>query len=312
MFLERQWSGPLVPDCSLCRRDTDSGRRAAEGTAEAERLELEAAQTRAEAARVAAAAARREEETDRREGDRAAARRRTATDDQEAERLELAAAKTRAERLRIEAESEASEDYLRLSPREQGRNRALWQGVDLSMNDTVAVALVTGGSTLLASATSGWLAMRAVGRQAALQLRTAREDRVESRAAGQREIRRELYRRFLQQATDAAKCVFALRPSTQLAREEFEPAARQAREAIGELSAVEALIMLEGPQEMTDAAEKVINALRYEHSAARALHLDKGSKQWQSYEEAFAQRIQSLRDLATSARAALGADISTS
>ncbi|MGW3957698.1 hypothetical protein ACWEKM_44055 [Streptomyces sp. NPDC004752] len=179
------------------------------------------------------------------------------------------------------------------------------------MNDTVAVALVTGGSTLLAAATSSWFAMRAVGRQAAQQLRSAREDRAESRAAGQREVRREVYRQFLQQALEAARCVFALRPSADLAQGEFESAARRAREAIGQLSAVEALVMLEGPEEMTDTAEKVISALRYEHSAARALHLDKGPKQWHSYEDAFAQRIQSLRDLATSARAALGADIST-
>ncbi|MFF3459513.1 hypothetical protein ACFYXH_35400 [Streptomyces sp. NPDC002730] len=77
---------------------------------------------------------------------------------------------------------------------------------------------------------------------------------------------------------DAARFVFALRPSADLAHEEFESAARRAREAIGELSAVEALITLEGPAEMTDAAEKVISALRYEHSAARALHLDNGPK----------------------------------
>ncbi|MGW3943000.1 hypothetical protein [Streptomyces phaeochromogenes] len=180
------------------------------------------------------------------------------------------------------------------------------------MNDTVAIALVTGGFTLLASATSSWFAMRATGRQAAQQLRIAQEDRADSRAASQREVRRELYRRFLQQALDAARCVFALRPSADLAHEEFDSAARRAREAIGELSAVEALITLKGPEEMTDAAEKVISALRYEHSAARALRLDKGPKQWQRYEEAFAQRIQSLRDLAARARAALGADISTS
>ncbi|MFE1949675.1 hypothetical protein ACFW9D_04320 [Streptomyces sp. NPDC059524] len=179
------------------------------------------------------------------------------------------------------------------------------------MNDTVAVALVTGGSTLVAAVVSSWLALRAAGRQAQTQRLQASEERLEARAMAQRGIRREVYRKFLEQASETRRLVFALRTSADLDQAEFDAAAGQAREAIRELAAVEPLIMLEGPEPVIDAAEKVVAALRHEHSAARALYLDRRPGPWQNYEEAQAQRIQALRDLWTTARKALGSDIST-
>ncbi|MGW6310190.1 DUF2637 domain-containing protein [Streptomyces niveus] len=98
-------------------------RRAAEETAEAERLELAAARDRDEAARMNAIAQRREQDTQREAKDQAAVRRRTVDDAKAAAESELEAARLRAELRQVEAAAEAADDYLRLSPRERNARR---------------------------------------------------------------------------------------------------------------------------------------------------------------------------------------------
>ncbi|MBY8884992.1 hypothetical protein K7472_09060 [Streptomyces sp. PTM05] len=71
------------------------------------------------------------------------------------------------------------------------------------MNDTVAVALITSLSTLAAAGMAGTASALTTGRQLRHQAALAREERAEQRASAQRELRREVYERFLTRA-DAA------------------------------------------------------------------------------------------------------------
>ncbi|MFI9807458.1 hypothetical protein ACIHEJ_24370 [Streptomyces sp. NPDC052301] len=130
------------------------------------------------------------------------------------------------------------------------------------MNDTVAVALITAVSTLSAGAVTGGFAFWGTGRQAREQAQQAREERAEQRATRQREVRRDVYVRFLDLAVqvDQHMDFIWIEPGPSITAEKIEQMVELTRQLWKALPAV----LLEGPPAVAEAARAFAAAVAEE------------------------------------------------
>ncbi|WP_250297849.1 hypothetical protein [Streptomyces sp. A 4/2] len=182
------------------------------------------------------------------------------------------------------------------------------------MNDTVAVALITSLSTLSAAGLAGVASAWVAGRQLRHQSALAREERAERRAVDHREMRRDVYEKFLSQADAAYRVLdngwFAL-PFTELRRWEAGFAARRA------LDEAYIRVQLVGPDDVAERGAEVLRSIGDEFrlharivdgspdAAGNAADLEPSARSG-----ALRARVASSTEFVTVARRALGGELS--
>lgn len=183
-----------------------------------------------------------------------------------------------------------------------------------AVNDTVAVALITSLSTLSAAGLAGVASAWVAGRQLRHQSALAREERAERRAVDHREMRRDVYEKFLSQADAAYRVLdngwFAL-PFTELRRWEAGFAARRA------LDEAYIRVQLVGPDDVAERGAEVLRSIGDEFrlharivngspdAADNAAELEPSARSG-----ALRARVASSTEFVTAARRALGSELS--
>ncbi|WP_030488779.1 hypothetical protein [Micromonospora chokoriensis] len=135
------------------------------------------------------------------------------------------------------------------------------------MQDTVAVALITSLSTLVAAALTGLVGALSTRRQLAHQLTLVRHESVERRATRREELRRDAYVGFLSACDQAYR---------QLDRRWLEtggsgpvPGYDEAYAAMRAVDEAYNLVLLEGPAEVAAAGRAVLTSLTTEYADQR-------------------------------------------
>ncbi|MDI2128815.1 hypothetical protein [Yinghuangia seranimata] len=176
------------------------------------------------------------------------------------------------------------------------------------MNDTVAVALITSLSTLIAGGLAGLVSWLLTGRQLRHAGELAQRERAEARSGRLREGRREAYERFLVRVDEAYRALdnsWTQAPLT-------EPAdGFTARRAVDEALV---RVQLEGPEPVAAAAHLVTRSVGDEFRKLRRLIADHQGEQRSAAAVDAALRtavLEARRDtteaFVTEARAALNA-----
>ena len=170
------------------------------------------------------------------------------------------------------------------------------------MTETVVVAIITAASTLVAAALGSLLT-------AYVSLRSTRDAQAQRRRSEHRLARRDAYVRFL---TDAIATAAALRSArvSDLPEAEFRVRYESAERALMELIPVHSLVIVEGPDELGRAANKVRAALGEELGFIREVRQQ--LKPESALRDARDQRAQAVGEMAVKAREALGGDVDTS
>ncbi|MEU7102803.1 hypothetical protein AB0A66_31345 [Streptomyces longwoodensis] len=139
------------------------------------------------------------------------------------------------------------------------------------MNDVVAVALITAVSTVAAGGLAAAFSYKAALTQTRSQREQAREGLIEERAVRHREVRRDVYVRFLNQLLDAHHFIDQLwmEPLPSPA----EPALRQLTEHVDQLWKTMHIIELEGPPDVAEVARSMAG-LAYEEWDALKEYLE--------------------------------------
>jgi hypothetical protein len=181
------------------------------------------------------------------------------------------------------------------------------------MTETVVVAIITATSTLAAYGLASWLTayftLRSTREQGERQLRDAWEERLEQRRVEHDRTRRDAYVRFLAEALATAAVIRAARTSG-LSEEEFPARYRSAERALIDLIPAHALVSLEGPPELAEAARKTRATLETE--LALIPEVRQGAKPESALQEARRQRALATGEMAVKARDVLGGDIDAS
>jgi hypothetical protein len=172
------------------------------------------------------------------------------------------------------------------------------------VNETVAVALITAGAALAASLLTAWFTSRSSVRQLEYQLQLAREERNERRAGAHREVRRDAYVRFLNEALATAAQIRQTRPDfVEISDEEFTERYNSARETLLSLSKIHGVMVVAGPVDVSDAATDVRSALEKELNLVREARADRDLQD--ALDKAQKDRTRALGALAGKARDAL-------
>ncbi|MFF1656195.1 hypothetical protein [Streptomyces sp. NPDC058255] len=183
------------------------------------------------------------------------------------------------------------------------------------MNDVVAVALITAVSTVTAGGLAGVFTYRAALAQARSQMEQSREGRLEERLARHREVRRDVYVRFLDQLSDAHNFMDQLwmepLPSS------AEPAVRQLTERADQLWKTMHIIDLEGPPDVAAAARSIAGSTYAEWDALKEylegsqggeeLHI-RESNDWAQFVQ---RRARQTEQLVERARRAVGGHLTS-
>ncbi|MFI6489883.1 hypothetical protein [Streptomyces sp. NPDC050564] len=183
------------------------------------------------------------------------------------------------------------------------------------MNDVVAVALITALSTVTAGGLAGAFTYRAALAQATSQREQAREGRLDERLARHREVRRDVYVRFLDQLSEAHRFMDQLwmEPLPSPA----EPAVRQLTEHADQLWKTMHIIDLEGPPEVAEAARLIAGSTWAEWDALKEylegsqggeeLHI-RDSADWAQF---LRRRTKQMEQLVDRARRAVGGHLTS-
>ena len=138
------------------------------------------------------------------------------------------------------------------------------------MNDVVAVALVTAGATLSAGAIAGAFTYGAARRQATVQERQAREARAEQRVVRHREVRRDIYVRFLNDLVDFHR--YANRVWTDDVPPSWAAAGSDLMERAEQVGKSYTVLSLEGPPNVASAASTTFDHVT-EETFSLKIHL---------------------------------------
>ncbi|QWA21548.1 hypothetical protein KJK32_10100 [Streptomyces sp. JCM17656] len=123
------------------------------------------------------------------------------------------------------------------------------------MNDVVAVALITAMTTLAAGAIAGGFAYAAANRQAESQEGQAREARAEQRVVRHREVRRDVYVRFLNCMDDAHACMNRVWTEKPIPLQESTTGELLA--AANQVGKMLTVVSLEGPPNVAEVAKVI-------------------------------------------------------
>jgi hypothetical protein len=179
------------------------------------------------------------------------------------------------------------------------------------VNDTVAVALITAISTLSAGAVTGGFAFWGTRRQAKAQAQQAREDRSEQRAARHREVRRDVYVRFLDAAVqvDQHMSFMWIEPGSSINAEMVE----QVTELTSQLWKALPAVLLEGPPAVAEAARSFAGAVAEECDTLEEIAGGSGDHPLYVTVDGFTmfseQRVETQRRFIETARETLGGDL---
>ncbi|MER6441681.1 hypothetical protein ABT275_35805 [Streptomyces sp. NPDC001185] len=179
------------------------------------------------------------------------------------------------------------------------------------MNDTVAVALITAISTLSAGAVTGGFAFWGTRRQANAQAQQAREDRSEQRATRHREVRRDVYVRFLEAAVgvDQHMSFIWIEPRSSITAEKVEQMIALTSQLWKALPAV----LLEGPPAVAEAARAFAGAVAEECDTLEEIAGGSGEHPLYVTLDGFttfsSQRSETQRRFIETARETLGGDL---
>ncbi|MGW3407942.1 hypothetical protein [Streptomyces sp. NPDC000888] len=176
------------------------------------------------------------------------------------------------------------------------------------MNDTVAVALITAISTLSAGAVTGGFAFWGTRRQTREQAQQAREERAEQRTTRQREVRRDVYVRFLDLAVqvDQHMSFIWIEPGPSITAEKIE----QMIELTSQLWKALPAVLLEGPPAAAEAARAFAGAIAEECDTLEEIAGSSGEHPLYVTSNGFTtlsdQRVSTQRRYIETAREALG------
>jgi hypothetical protein len=138
------------------------------------------------------------------------------------------------------------------------------------MSDAVAVGLITSVSTLIAVGLTGvvsaWISRSQLRHQATLSA----AERTEQRADRQREMRREAYLRFLTRLDEAYRRLDE-RWTAAPPREPALPRSDPAYAALRALDEAHNGVLLEGPHDVAEQAELIVNSVNAEYRGQRRL-----------------------------------------
>ena len=127
-----------------------------------------------------------------------------------------------------------------------------------AVNDTVAVALITSLSTLTAAGLAGSVSAWTTGKQLRHQASLAREERADRRATDYREMRREVYERFLARADAAYRVLDERWLARPLAEVGSAGAGFAARRALDEAYI---RVRLVGPEDVAERGAAVVSGI---------------------------------------------------
>ncbi|MEU9118310.1 hypothetical protein AB0C96_00350 [Streptomyces sp. NPDC048506] len=136
------------------------------------------------------------------------------------------------------------------------------------LNSPTMVAAVTAASTLVASALTGWITLRAQRRQLGQQAALAAEERAEQLKESRREERKAAYSEFITQAVRTADSSLAMCRADAGDPAVFERVRAEARAHLAELWPMLALVNILGPEDIAALADRVPHALQREMRAA--------------------------------------------
>jgi hypothetical protein len=176
------------------------------------------------------------------------------------------------------------------------------------MNQTVAVAIVTGIAALGGAGLTAWINLRNSRLQAEHQLTVAREERSERRTAAHRTARRDAYTGFLTAALTAVQKITQAE-GRGLTDDEYQTRWMAAQTAVNQTLQAHAVLSIEGPEKVARASQQLRAILFSELRTLRAVR--RGDKPASALAEASKQRKSAVDSLTATAREALGGDIST-
>lgn len=181
-----------------------------------------------------------------------------------------------------------------------------------AVNNTVAVALITALSTLTAAGLTGAVTVLLSRGQLRHQAALAREERAEQRSTHHRDVRREVYERFLQRTDEAYRVLdegWLVEPRPEPGRWEAGFAARRA------LDEAFVRVRMEGPEAVVARGREVVEGVgaefrRYRRVLGADADADGGAASAAAADpaarsEALATRFRTSAEFVTAAREAL-------
>lgn len=144
------------------------------------------------------------------------------------------------------------------------------------MSDTLVTAAVSAGAAFAASGLASWIALRSVRHQTTAQRELAAADRAERRAVEERSVRRDAYTQFITAAIRCAGLIGEAREEN-ITDDEYRDRASIVRSALSDVIQAQAIVSVEGPAGVAQAAVHARRSLDNEFKAVHAWRSGTGS-----------------------------------
>ncbi|MFJ5835084.1 hypothetical protein [Streptomyces sp. NPDC093089] len=170
------------------------------------------------------------------------------------------------------------------------------------MSEALITAALTAAAAFAAAGLASWLALRGVRHQTTTQRELAAADRADRRETEARAVRREAYTQFI---AASIRCAGLIREAKEanIADGEYRERHSAVQRALSDLILAQAIVSVEGPEEVSAAA---VHARRSLDRELEAMHAHRsGSGSVQSMVDAGHARIQAVGFMSNAARRAL-------
>ncbi|WP_159026440.1 hypothetical protein [Streptomyces vietnamensis] len=173
------------------------------------------------------------------------------------------------------------------------------------MSEALITAALTAAAAFAAAGLASWLALRGVRHQTTTQRELAAADRVDRRETEARAVRRDAYTQFI---AAAIRCAGLIREAKEAHIDDAEYLDRHSavQHALSDLISAQAIVSVEGPQEVSAAAVQARRSLERELEATHAHR--SGSGPAQSVVDAGRARLQAVGRMSDAARRALNGE----